>query len=51
MGSNMNICTYVHVPSNSQWKEMHKEGIESSGLVADGVIVSFFTLHPSLLSI
>ena len=42
------ICTCT---SSFQWKEMHKEGAESSGLAADGVIVSFFTLHPSLLSI
>ena len=47
MGSNMNIRTYVHIPSSSQWKEIHKEGAESSSLVADEVIVFFF--YPSSL--
>ena len=47
MGSYMNTRTYMYLVVPSGKECVHKEGAESSGLVADEVIVFFFILHPS----
>ena len=47
----MNTCTYMYLLVLIGKECVHKESAESSGLVADEVIVFFFTLHPSLLSV